>query len=110
MNRQVGSGIRKKVENWLGRDMVYPTNVLHRSPQSSGNRNDSAVSPTGNLSGSSKIFTDPGDTVKILSCRLRHYGICLLLIRAATLSASKCTKPYYQDLKQRLEQDLRLAV
>ena len=30
---RVGSGFGKKVENWLGRDMVYPTNVLHRATE-----------------------------------------------------------------------------
>ena len=30
---KVGSGFGKKVENWLGRDKVYPTNVLHRAPR-----------------------------------------------------------------------------
>ena len=41
---RVGSGFGKKVENWLGRDKVYPTNVLHGATEC-GNRNHSAVFP-----------------------------------------------------------------
>ena len=26
---QVGSGFGKRIANWIGRDMAYPTNVLH---------------------------------------------------------------------------------
>jgi len=28
-NSRVGSGFGKKISNWIGRDMVYPSNVLY---------------------------------------------------------------------------------
>lgn len=59
---KVGSGFGKKVENWLGRDMVYPTNVLHGATEC-GNRQHSAVFPHWLPEWFIKLFTDPGDTV-----------------------------------------------
>lgn len=59
---RVGSGFGKRVENWLGRDMVYPTNVLHRATEC-GNRQHSAVFPKWLPSWFISLFTDPGDTV-----------------------------------------------
>lgn len=59
---KVGSGFGKKVENWLGRDMVYPTNVLHGATEC-GNRQHSAVFPYWLPEWFIKLFTDPGDTV-----------------------------------------------
>lgn len=41
---RVGSGFAKNVSNWTGRDLVYPTNVLHLSTET-GNRNHSAAFP-----------------------------------------------------------------
>ena len=59
---KVGSGFGKKVENWLGRDMVYPTNVLHGATEC-GNRRHSAVFPHWLPEWFIELFTDPGDTV-----------------------------------------------
>ena len=59
---KVGSGFGKKVENWLGRDMVYPTNVLHGATEC-GNRQHSAVFPYWLPEWFIALFTDPGDTV-----------------------------------------------
>ena len=56
---RVGSGFRKRVENWLGRDMVYPTNVLHGATECS-NRNHSAVFPYWLPEWVIHLFTDPG--------------------------------------------------
>ena len=39
-----GSGMRRKMSNWVGRDMVYPTNVLNFSPETT-NKKHSAVFP-----------------------------------------------------------------
>lgn len=41
---KVGSGFGKNIENWKDRDMVYPTNVLHRATECS-NRKHSAAFP-----------------------------------------------------------------
>lgn len=59
---RVGSGFGKNVSNWVGRDMVYPNNVLHMATESS-NRDHSAVFPVGLPSWFIKLFTQPGDTV-----------------------------------------------
>jgi site-specific DNA-methyltransferase (adenine-specific) len=41
---KVGSGFGKKIENWVGRDRVYPTNVLHLATECS-NKDHSAAFP-----------------------------------------------------------------
>lgn len=59
---KVNSGFGKNVSNWLGRDRVYPTNVIHMATECS-NRNHSAVFPVRLPSWFIKLFTQPGDTV-----------------------------------------------
>ena len=59
---KVGSGFGKKIENWVGRDMAYPTNVLHMATEC-GNRRHSAVFPKQLPAWFIKLFTDPGDVV-----------------------------------------------
>ena len=41
---RVGSGFGKRIENWVGRELAYPTNVLHMATEC-GNRNHSAAFP-----------------------------------------------------------------
>ncbi|MDT5121229.1 MAG: hypothetical protein QOC96_711 [Acidobacteriota bacterium] len=41
---QVGSGFGKNIANWVGREMAYPTNVLHLATEC-GNKNHSAAFP-----------------------------------------------------------------
>lgn len=43
-NAKNGSGFGKNVSNWMGRDTVYPTNVLHLATECS-NKNHSAAFP-----------------------------------------------------------------
>lgn len=43
-NSRVSSGFGKNVSNWLGRDLVYPSNVLHLASET-GNKNHSAAFP-----------------------------------------------------------------
>ena len=59
---RVGSGFGKNISNWVGRDMVYPNNVIHMATESS-NKNHSAVFPLGLPSWFIKLFTNVGDTV-----------------------------------------------
>lgn len=59
---KVGSGFGKNVSNWLGRKMVYPTNVLHMATECS-NRNHSATFPIELPAWFIKLFTKPGDMV-----------------------------------------------
>ena len=59
---KVGSGFGKKIENWVGREMAYPTNVLHMATEC-GNRSHSAAFPKPLPSWFIKLFTDPDDVV-----------------------------------------------
>ena len=61
-NSRVGSGFGKRVANWVGREMVYPTNVLHMATETK-NRNHSAVFPNDLPAWFIKLFTKPGDWV-----------------------------------------------
>ncbi|BAY38863.1 DNA methylase N-4/N-6 domain protein [Nostoc sp. NIES-2111] len=58
----VGSGFGKNVSNWIGRETVYPTNVLHLATESS-NKNHSAAFPESIPEWFIKLFTQEGDTV-----------------------------------------------
>lgn len=59
---RAGSGFGKNVSNWIGRNMVYPTNVLHMATET-GNKNHSAVFPLDLPQWFIKLFTQPGDVV-----------------------------------------------
>jgi DNA modification methylase len=56
------SGFGKRVANWIGRNMVYPTNVLHLATECS-NRNHSAAFPLALPSWFIKLFTREGGIV-----------------------------------------------
>ena len=57
-----GSGFAKKVENWRGRDMAYPSNVLHLATEC-GYKNHPATFPITLPQWFIRLFTDEGDTV-----------------------------------------------
>lgn len=59
---KVRSGFGKNVSNWLGRNLVYPTNEIHMATECS-NRNHSAAFPVDLPKWFIKLFTQPGDTV-----------------------------------------------
>ncbi len=59
---RVGSGFGKKVSNWIGREMVYPTNVLHLATESS-NTGHSAAFPIELPAWFIRLFTVLGDVV-----------------------------------------------
>jgi site-specific DNA-methyltransferase (adenine-specific) len=59
---QVGSGFGKNVSNWVGREMAYPTNVLHLATECS-NKGHSASFPLSLPTWFIKLFTQPGDLV-----------------------------------------------
>ena len=105
---KVGSGFGKKVENWLGRDMVYPTNVLHRATEC-GNRNHSAVFPYWLPEWFIDLFTDPGDTVldPFIGSGTTAFAA---LDKGRNVIGIEKHKPYYQALRERLTQDARLSL
>lgn len=59
---KVGSGFGKNISHWIGRDMAYPTNVLHL-PTECGNRNHSATFPLEFPRWFINLFTREGDIV-----------------------------------------------
>ena len=72
---RVESGLGRRVANWVGRDMAYPTNVLHHVPidvppepvihlpTECSNRGHSAAFPIELPKWFIKLFTSPGDVV-----------------------------------------------
>ena len=59
---KVGSGFGKKIENWVGRDMAFPTNVLHLATECS-NRSHAAAFPDSLPEWFIKLLTKEGDIV-----------------------------------------------
>ncbi len=59
---RVQSGFGKNVSNWLGREMVYPDNVIHMATECA-NRGHSAVFPVDLPTWFIKLFTLEGDLV-----------------------------------------------
>lgn len=56
------SGFGKNVSHWIGREMVYPTNVLHLATECS-NKNHSAAFPIALPMWFIRLFTDENDIV-----------------------------------------------
>jgi len=61
-NSKVGSGFGKNVSKWVGKEKVYPTNVLHRATECN-NKDHSAAFPASLPEWFIKLFTKPGDVV-----------------------------------------------
>lgn len=61
-NSRHGNGFGKKVEAWVGRDMAYPTNVLHMATEC-GYKGHPATFPKALPEWFIRLFTDKGDTV-----------------------------------------------
>ncbi len=59
---QAGSGFGKNISNWIGREMAYPTNVLHLATEC-GNKNHSAAFPKALPAWFIKLFTEEDDVV-----------------------------------------------
>ena len=57
-----GNGFGKKVEAWVGREMAYPTNVLHLATEC-GYKGHPAAFPKALPEWFIRLFTDAGDTV-----------------------------------------------
>lgn len=100
-NAHNGSGFGKNISNWLGREMVYPTNVVHLSTEC-GNKNHSAAFPEALPEWFIKLFTQEGDTVldpfmgsgttNIVAQRMYRHSIGIELL-----------PEYYEMVKSRLQ-------
>jgi DNA modification methylase len=99
---KVGSGFGKKVANWIERDKVYPTNVLHMATET-GNKNHSAVFPEALPEWFIKLFTKEGDwvldpfmgsgTTNLVAQKMRRNSIGI-----------EITDEYFQVAKGRVDQ------
>ena len=101
---KVGSGFGKKVENWLGRDKVYPTNVLHRATEC-GNRDHSAAFPYWLPEWFIDLFTDPGDTV-LDPFVGSGTTVFAALNKGRDVIGVELNQSYYESLKNRLDQEI----
>jgi site-specific DNA-methyltransferase (adenine-specific)/site-specific DNA-methyltransferase (cytosine-N4-specific) len=61
-NARNGSGFGKNISNWIGKETVYPNNVLHLSTECN-NKNHSAAFPDALPEWFIRLFTEKGDTV-----------------------------------------------
>ena len=61
-NAKNGSGFGKNISNWVGKEEVYPTNVLHLATECN-NKNHSAAFSDELPKWFIKLFTTQGDTV-----------------------------------------------
>lgn len=61
-NSQAESGFGKNISNWIGREMAYPSNVLHLATETS-NKNHSATFPQALPEWFIKLFTKEDDWV-----------------------------------------------
>ncbi|HRK29295.1 MAG TPA: site-specific DNA-methyltransferase [Chitinophagales bacterium] len=61
-NAKNGSGFGKNISNWIGKETVYPTNVLHFATECQ-NKNHPAAFPENLPEWFIKLFTQEGDTV-----------------------------------------------
>ena len=105
---KVGSGFGKKVENWLGRDKVYPTNVLHGATEC-GNRQHSAVFPYWLPEWFIDLFTDPGDVV-LDPFAGSGTAVFAALAMGRNAIGVELHEPYYEKMQAELEQQTRLAI
>jgi DNA modification methylase len=61
-NSKVESGFGKNISNWVGRELAYPSNVLHMATEC-GNKGHSAAFPVDLPAWFIELFTKSGDTV-----------------------------------------------
>jgi DNA modification methylase len=61
-NSQAGSGFGKNISNWVGRELAYPTNVLHLATEC-GNKKHSAAFPKELPAWFIKLFSAEDDVV-----------------------------------------------
>ena len=90
-NTKNGSGFGKNVSNWLGKETVYPTNVVHLSTEC-GNKNHSAAFPEALPEWFIRLFTQEYDTVldpfmgsgttNLVARRMRRHSIGIEILPA----------------------------
>jgi site-specific DNA-methyltransferase (adenine-specific)/site-specific DNA-methyltransferase (cytosine-N4-specific) len=97
---KVGSGFGKKIENWVGKEMVLPDNVLYIATES-GNKSHSAAYPEGLPEWFIKLFTQEGDVV--LDPFLGSGTTCKVALDLGRNSIGiELNDEYYEHTKDRL--------
>jgi site-specific DNA-methyltransferase (adenine-specific)/site-specific DNA-methyltransferase (cytosine-N4-specific) len=97
---KVGSGFGKKIENWVGKEMVLPDNVLYIATES-GNKSHSAAYPEGLPEWFIKLFTKEGDIV--LDPFLGSGTTCKVALELGRNSIGiELNDEYYEQTKDRL--------
>jgi site-specific DNA-methyltransferase (adenine-specific)/site-specific DNA-methyltransferase (cytosine-N4-specific) len=106
-NAKNGSGFGKNVSNWIGRETVYPTNVLHLSTECN-NKNHSAAFPEGLPEWFIKLFSLEGDTVldpfmgsgttNIVAQRMNRHSIGIEIL------------PEYYEMVRRIIEPVKLTL
>jgi len=109
-NSKVGSGFGKKIENWVGRELAYPSNVIHLATETR-NRNHSAVFPDALPEWFIKLFTVEGDwvldpfsgsgtTVRVAQ-RMGRNGIGIEILSDYYELSQQCLEPQMQLFERR---------
>ncbi|HMN17862.1 MAG TPA: site-specific DNA-methyltransferase [Ignavibacteriaceae bacterium] len=103
-NAKNGSGFGKNISNWLERDYVYPTNVVHLATECN-NKGHSAAFPDELPEWFIKLFTNEGDivldpfmgsgTTVIVANKMGRYGIGIEIL-----------KEYFQIASSQLNQQM----
>jgi site-specific DNA-methyltransferase (adenine-specific)/site-specific DNA-methyltransferase (cytosine-N4-specific) len=97
---KVGSGFGKKIEYWVGKEMVLPDNVLYIATES-GNKSHSAAYPEGLPEWFIKLFTQEGDIV--LDPFLGSGTTCKVALELGRNSIGiELNKEYYKQTEERL--------
>jgi len=104
-NSKVGSGFGKNISNWVGRDKVYPSNVLHLATESN-NKNHSAVFPKSLPAWFIKLFTKPKGVV--LDPFLGSGTTCIAALELDRNSIGiEISKYYYEVAFDRIKSTVR---
>ena len=104
---RVGSGFGKNVSNWVGRDMVYPNNVIHMATESSNQRH-SAVFPVALPTWFIKLFTKRNDTV--LDPFIGSGSTAVAALRLGRHYIGIDTNPEYVELSNRRLRDSQITL
>lgn len=118
-NSRVGSGFGKRIANWLGKELVFPSNVLHLATESS-NKNHSATFPVELPSWFIKLFTKEGDlvldpflgsgTTSVAAALLQRNSIGIEILREYYEIAIERFKNDTQKNASKIKTTLRLSI